>query len=187
MEIWKDIESFENYYQVSNKGRVKSVERVIYQVDNGTLCKRIIKEKILKPCFKKNGTYPRVKLSKNDKTERFFVHNLVAKAFFDDYNDNFVVHHIDRDTTNNNVENLQLLPKCEHNELHNSDKSKQVYQYTMDGELVKIWSSTREAGRNGYNQRHISDCCNGGFYYKSRGKWINVTQHKGFRWSYEPL
>lgn len=53
---------------------------------------------------------------------------------------------------------------------------KQVYQYTLDGEFIKTWQSTRECGRNGYNQCSISKCCNG-----------KLKTHKGYRWSYEPL
>ena len=54
--------------------------------------------------------------------------------------------------------------------------SKPVYQYTLDGELVKIWSSTIECGRNGYQQANVSACCLG-----------KRKSHKGHRWSFEPL
>lgn len=54
--------------------------------------------------------------------------------------------------------------------------AKQVYQYTLDGELVKIWSSISEAGRNGYNFKNISACC--------RGKRKTAN---GYIWSYKPL
>lgn len=50
---------------------------------------------------------------------------------------------------------------------------KQVYQYTLDGELVKIWNSVNECGRNGYSQGCISQCCNG-----------VKKQYKDFIWSY---
>lgn len=60
-----------------------------------------------------------------------------------------------------------LIEKC----------GKKVYQYTLDGELVKIWNSASEVRREiGYNNKHISDCCNG-----IRNK------HKGYKWSYRPL
>ena len=53
---------------------------------------------------------------------------------------------------------------------------KKVYQYTLDGELVKVWDSTMECDRNGYNHGAISKCCKG-----------RVKTHKGYRWSYEPI
>ena len=55
-------------------------------------------------------------------------------------------------------------------------QSKKIYQYTLDGELVKIWSSSNECGRNGFKQGHIVECCNG-----------KRKTHKGFKWSYKPL
>lgn len=39
--------------------------------------------------------------------------------------------------------------------------SKQVMQLTLEGELVKIWDSTRECYRNGFDNGNISKCCNG--------------------------
>ena len=60
--------------------------------------------------------------------------------------------------------------------LNREDQSKQVYQYTLDGELVRVWSSTRECGRNGFSQSAISNCCNG-----------KLKTYKGYKWSYQQL
>lgn len=54
--------------------------------------------------------------------------------------------------------------------------SKKVFQYSKNGTLVAVWQSTRECGRNGFNQRNVSDCC--------RGK---LPHYKGFIWSYQEL
>lgn len=56
--------------------------------------------------------------------------------------------------------------------------SRKVYQYTLQGKLVKIWKSTKEAGRNGFDSPTICNCCN----YKK-----NTKIHKGYIWSYSPL
>ena len=77
--------------------------------------------------------------------------------------------------TKDNVE--PCCKKC-NDELHIKNTSKKVYQYTLDGELVKIWLSTMECGRNGFTQSAVSACCNGKKYYKT---------YKGYIWSYEPL
>ena len=53
---------------------------------------------------------------------------------------------------------------------------KSVYQYTLDGVLVKVWASTMESGRNGYHQGAVCACCNG-----------KRKTYKGYRWSYVPL
>ena len=75
-----------------------------------------------------------------------------------------------RPHTEDNVE-----PCCKdcNDELATEEKTKQVYQYTKEGELVKIWESTMECGRNGYSHQHISACCRG-----------ERKTHKGYIWSY---
>lgn len=54
--------------------------------------------------------------------------------------------------------------------------TKKVYQYTLDGELVKEWESAKEAGRNGFICSSISLCCLG-----------KRNKHNGYKWSFEPL
>ena len=76
-EVWKDIEGYEGYYQVSNLGRVKSL--------------KWNKERILKP-FVDSSKYQRVKLSSNLKEKNFLVHRLVAIAFITDGREQFVNH-----------------------------------------------------------------------------------------------
>ena len=56
------------------------------------------------------------------------------------------------------------------------DMSKKVYQYDFRGNLIKIWDSTMEASRNGFNFRNISACC-----------LENRKTHKNFIWSYTEL
>ena len=60
--------------------------------------------------------------------------------------------------------------------LNRSDVSKKAYQYTLDGELVKIWESQSECGRNGFDSSAVCACCKG-----------KLKTHKGYKWSYEPL
>lgn len=51
--------------------------------------------------------------------------------------------------------------------------AKQVAQYTLEGELIKIWESASEAGRNGFCMSSICACCRN-----------EQEQHKGFKWKY---
>ena len=74
------------------------------------------------------------------------------------------------------MDNVEPCCKKCNNKLNFEDMSKKVYQYTLDGELVKIWSSTAECGRNGFFQSHIGACCRG-----------ERKTHKGYKWSYKPL
>ncbi len=68
-EIWKDIPDYEGYYQVSNLGNVKSIERIIFRED-GFIAK--YKSKNLRPDLSKHG-YHRVVLSKNGKAKNILI------------------------------------------------------------------------------------------------------------------
>ena len=75
-EIWKDIPSFEGYYQVSNHGRIKALARTTFD-KNGKAYNR--KEHIVQPSLTR--TYYKIHLSKENKLYYFSVHRLVALAF----------------------------------------------------------------------------------------------------------
>lgn len=76
--------------------------------------------------------------------------------------------------TTDNVEPCCMLCNCKQN---GKELARQVYQYTLDGELVGVYESAREAARQtGFNQSHISACCRG-----------ELKTHKGYIWSYVPL
>ncbi len=112
MEIWKPVKDYECYYEVSNLGRVKSVQR-IGLLRNG-IHPVIYKEKILKNCIDGNG-YSIVSLSKNNIKKTLKVHHLVSECFLNHVRNRFVivVDHIDRNKLNNNVNNLQLISQRE--------------------------------------------------------------------------
>lgn len=167
IEVWKDIPGFEGVYQVSNFGRVKSLERIIKWKNSTTT----IKEKILKPNISSDHCY--VTLCYCGVHRRYLVHRLVAEAFIPNPNGYTVVHHKDENPENNVVENLSWMDKSDHHALHNKDKGKKVYQFTLDDKLVKVWPSTMECGRNGFNQWAVSDCCAG-----------KRKTHKKYKWSY---
>lgn len=114
MEVWNDIVGFEDYYMVSNLGRVKRKSREVNNNSYGG--KMIMKGKILSPYLSKKG-YSTLRLQVDNKRYSFPVHRLVAKAFIDNPDDKPQVNHIDGDKTNNNVTNLEWCNNSE-NQLH---------------------------------------------------------------------
>ena len=106
-EIWKDIEGYEGLYQVSNWGRVKSLDRFITH-KNGK--KFFLRGKILKTRPDKDG-YRLVSLYLNGKKKDSKVHRLVATAFIvnDDPIKKTQVNHLDESKDNNHVENLEWI------------------------------------------------------------------------------
>lgn len=202
MEEWRNIERYEGLYQVSNYGRVKSLERS-YTERNSRKATHTLEERILKPSKYSEG-YLFVTFTKNDERKIKKIHRLVAEAFIPNPNGLPQVNHKDENKANNCVDNLEWCDnkynsnygsrgkrigdklKGKKRPKYISDKianalSKQVYQYTLDGELVKIWSSTCECGRNGFHQGAVAACCRKCFNREGN----NI--YKGHKWSYEPL
>ena len=103
-EIWKDIKNYEGLYQVSNLGRVKSVERKVWCERNKSF--KVLKERILK-LWKSNCGYLRVVLCIDSKTRYHSIHRLVAEAFIPNPDSLPQVNHKDEDKTNNRIENLE--------------------------------------------------------------------------------
>ena len=100
-EIWKDIEGYEGYYQVSNLGRVRSLDRYV-QHRYGSSALR--KGKIIKTQM---NNYPIVCLHKNSMYRTRYIHRLVAETFIPNPDNLPEVDHIDCDRTNNRVDNLR--------------------------------------------------------------------------------
>ena len=104
-EIWKDIPGYEGLYQVSNFGRVKSLDKwVNYKLKPGKLY--LCKGRILKLCKRPNG-YIFVGLWKNKKLITPGVHQLVAQAFIPNPKNLSCINHKDENKENNKVDNLE--------------------------------------------------------------------------------
>lgn len=117
LEIWKDIPGYEGYYQVSNYGRVKSLERYILggNFSRPGTSKKLLKERVLKNSINKKG-YFRVCLSLNRKQSVKMIHVLVAEAFLNHKTNGTVekvVDHIDDNKLNNHISNLQIITNRE--------------------------------------------------------------------------
>ncbi len=108
-EVWKDIPNYEGFYQVSNLGNVKSLDRYIVYPD-GT--KRLFKSKIQKKTINSSG-YVYYDLYIKSKRKRFLAHMIVYIAFVSEYDRKLDINHIDCNKTNNNINNLELTTRSE--------------------------------------------------------------------------
>ncbi len=104
-EIWKDIKDYEGLYQISNMGRVRSLER---QTSHGH---KLI-ERILTPVNDKDG-YLGIRISKDGTAKGFKIHRLVANAFIPNLENKPTVNHIDGNKKNNAVCNLEWATHSE--------------------------------------------------------------------------
>ena len=101
-EIWKDIPGYENCFQASNLGRIRSLDRLVKRKNkNGVYSNYPVKGKIITQFINNNGYY-RVHLD-NSKS----VHRLVAEAFIPNPDNLPCVNHKDLNTLNNCVDNLE--------------------------------------------------------------------------------
>lgn len=96
-ELWKPVAGFEDRYQVSNLGNVRSI-----QTNHGKY-----QEKLLKQNRTSTSDYAYVNLTVKDKTTHHSVHRLVAKAFIPNPENKPTVNHIDGNKLNNNACNLE--------------------------------------------------------------------------------
>jgi hypothetical protein len=136
--VWKDIPSYEGYYQVSNDGQVRSLDRIMLWRGKD----RFVKGKMLSLAKSDSQQYLTVALCKNAECKQFRVHTLVAMAFLGHKPRGYImtVDHIDRNKLNNRVENLRVVPHRENTHNRENGKSSQllgVYWCNTD----KTWVS----------------------------------------------
>ena len=184
LEIWRtaiyDGEIYEGLYKVSNLGKILSLNY-----------KNTGKAKLMNPSKTTDG-YLQVCLSKNKEYKKCYVHRLVAETFLENPENLPEVNHKDENKKNNfvflnedgtvNKEKSNLEWKNHRDNLNHGTrneriakaKSKKVLQFSLSGELICEYPSTRECERNGFNHVAVAACCRG-----------EKPQYKGFIWKYE--
>lgn len=162
--MWKDIKGFEGYYQVSDDGQVRSVDRLIYQKNGHPLS---YKGHIMKQTLARNGYYV-VNLRNGTKAHATHVHRLVAEAFIPNPSMFQTVNHIDGNKLNNTISNLEWVSYQGNNVhalKHNLRKPRYgttVVQYDKYGNYVAKYDTIIAASKaTGYNKCSISHCVNG--------------------------
>lgn len=117
MEVWKDIKDYEGLYQISDFGRVKSLERFVLNVIHGKILR---KERFLKG-FPDTYVHIQISLYKEGKERKKYIHKLVAYYFMGHKTDGTtkkVIDHIDENKKNNREDNLQIISHKENIQKH---------------------------------------------------------------------
>lgn len=169
-EIWKDVKGYEGYYQVSNKGRVKSLNRISAQ-------NHVMPEKILKQDVSVLG-YCQVTFYKDGKKKREKVHRLAAFMFLTNENNYPQINHKDENPSNNNVDNLEWCTQA-YNNLYN-DRHKRIGKkmeraiYVIKDERKSLYDSGRKASKIlGLTEASVYRCLRG-----------ELNTHKGYTFEY---
>ena len=148
-EIWKDIKGYEGLYQVSNLGRVKSMDK---EVDNGRGC-YLKKGKILKQINNGAGR-KQVFLYKDGKATNQHVYILVAESFIGERPKGYDVCHLDGDCTNNKLSNLRYDTRSQNQiDLYRQGKKSGTGKLSIE-QVLKI----RQLYTTGkYSQRELAE------------------------------
>lgn len=177
METWKDIEGYEGYYQVSNQGRVKALDRV----DSNN---RRHKERILRQVPNPKG-YLTVHLSRENKARWNLVHRLVAFAFVEKKDGCDIVNHLDNNPKNNNADNLEWTTykgnmqwAAKQGRMHGNPtnflkasvrRRKAVMATDKDGYRMFFQSQAEAAKALNINHSHIAAACRKEYGFKTVG------------------
>lgn len=107
--LWKDIKGYEGEYQISSAGEVRSLDRIITQLNRyGKYINRSVKGKTIKPIDNGNG-YLIVGLRRNQDRKNFYIHRLMVEYFINEIPNGYVINHKDFNTYNNSLENLEIV------------------------------------------------------------------------------
>lgn len=186
-EIWKDITGYEGYYQISNLGRVKGLDRIVKN--------RFFPSKIMKKSDNKG--YKMAHLSKDSIGKLFLIHRLVAKAFIPNPNNFPDVNHKDTNKSNNNVNNLEWTTE-KSNTQHAIQNGKMDYlfgennfksQLTLDQvkDIRNIYWQSKQNTANFWSEKYnVSKSCilsiisNSNWFDEDYQKFLDKNNENGY-------
>lgn len=180
---WKDIKGYEGYYQVSDTGLVRSLDRYVTSSNGVT---RLLRGNVMKQTLAyaegRGYTYYVVNLRKNCTANVSQVHRLVAEAFIPNIDNLPTVNHKDGNKANNNVSNLEWASYSENNThaLVNKlryPRQNRIFQYDINGSIINEFDSVSQASRmTGIGRGVISHCVNGRIHTAGGYIWEKVEK-----------
>lgn len=144
--MYKAIKGYEGIYEVSELGKVRSVDRTV-KFQDGRVRKYAGKELKLKM---DKGGYAIVQLRKNGIYKTCVVHRLVAEAFLPNPNNLPQVHHLNHDRKDNRIQNLKWVSKSEQRDEHwrlTQSKIRGTRLRVVGHGIDKIYNSSKEVQR----------------------------------------
>ena len=177
--MWKPIKGYEGYYEVSDDGHVRSLDRHVKNFGNYI---RQLTGKEMKLTLGRNGYYV-VNLRKERTTKVYTVHTLVAQAYLENPYNYPTVNHKDGNKLNNTVDNLEWVSYGENNihALKNNlrkPRGVSITQYDYSFNKIATFRSVTDASRKtGISRESISLCVN--HYTHSAGGYIWVKNSEG--------
>lgn len=162
-EVWKDIQGYEGLYQVSNQGRVRSLDRTVKRRNQPDLP---VAGKVLSPRIGKNG-YSYVILSKEAKGKTANIHRLVAEAFLDKPEGCNVVNHIDGNKENNACNNLEWCDSSKNN------------KHAFDTGLINKDNIAKSVMNPNKQNKSNTSGRKGVYFNKQCKKWMAYIRIKG--------
>lgn len=181
MEVWKSIPGYEGYYEASDAGSIRSVDRVV-QASNRTLKQ---KSKVLKYALDAKG-YPRVALCTPGSLRTFTVHRLMALTFMGPRPEGYQINHINGIKTDNSTANLEYCTPSE-NALHSFRLGLQKpkpgslnHQAKLNEDQVKTIRAIAARGGRYYGRKElakrfrVSECTIKEVVTGSKGGWKHV-------------
>ena len=169
-ENWKDIAGYEGYYQVSDLGRVRSLNRMVIS-GNAT---RTITGKILKPKINPVNGYHSVMLGMAGRGKYVRIHRLVAQAFIPNLEYKPEVNHINGNKADNRVVNLEWSTHSE-NHIHRIQVLKQI------SGAAKITQKIADEIRERFANGNITKTALGKEYNLSQQSISLIINHKCWR------
>jgi len=172
-EIWLPVVGYEGYYEISNEGKVKNLERKV----KSRYGLRSVRERILKIDLGSRG-YMMADLSVNCIKIKYSVHRLVAIAFLKNSNNKEQVNHINGIKTDNRVENLEWCTQSEN------------MKHAFENNLYKIGESHHQSKLTELEVVKIKELISKKIPYRAIGKKFNVTAstiydiNKGKNWKH---